>query len=42
MILVNGGTGICNCLYVDNLVDAMLLGIPSPPKLWDFQNKLTD
>lgn len=25
MVLVNGGTGICNCLYVDNLVDAMLL-----------------
>lgn len=25
MVLVNGGTGACNCLYVDNLVDAMLL-----------------
>jgi nucleoside-diphosphate-sugar epimerase len=25
MVLVNGGTGICNCLYVDNLVQAMLL-----------------
>lgn len=25
MVLVNGGTGICNCLYVDNLVEAMLL-----------------
>jgi len=25
MVLVNGGTGICNSLYVDNLVEAMLL-----------------
>ncbi|MDR7543863.1 MAG: NAD-dependent epimerase/dehydratase family protein [Armatimonadota bacterium] len=25
MVLVNGGTGICNALYVDNLVDAMFL-----------------
>jgi nucleoside-diphosphate-sugar epimerase len=25
MVLVNGGTGTCNCLYVDNLVEAMLL-----------------
>jgi nucleoside-diphosphate-sugar epimerase len=25
MVLVNGGMGICNCLYVDNLMEAMLL-----------------
>jgi nucleoside-diphosphate-sugar epimerase len=25
MVLVNGGNGICNSLYVDNLVEAMLL-----------------
>ncbi|MDP2659851.1 MAG: NAD-dependent epimerase/dehydratase family protein [Dehalococcoidia bacterium] len=25
MVLVNGGTGVCNTLYVDNLVEAMLL-----------------
>ncbi len=24
-VLVNGGMGICNCLFVDNLVEAMLL-----------------
>ncbi len=30
MVLVNGGTGICNCLYVDNLVDAMLLSAHHP------------
>lgn len=30
MVLVNGGAGICNSLYVDNLVDAMLLSAQHP------------
>jgi nucleoside-diphosphate-sugar epimerase len=30
MVLVNGGTGICNTLYVDNLVEAMLLAARHP------------
>jgi nucleoside-diphosphate-sugar epimerase len=30
MVLVNGGSGVCNCLYVDNLVEAMLLGAEHP------------
>lgn len=30
MVLVNGGTGICNCLYVDNLIEAMLLAAQHP------------
>lgn len=30
MVLVNGGMGVCNCLYVDNLADAMLLGARHP------------
>lgn len=30
MVLVDGGRGICNCLYVDNLVDAMLLSAEHP------------
>ncbi len=25
MVLVDGGRGVCNCLYIDNLADAMLL-----------------
>jgi nucleoside-diphosphate-sugar epimerase len=29
MLLVNGGTGTCNALYVDNLVDAMFLAADS-------------
>ena len=24
MILINGGTGLCNCVYIDNLLDATL------------------
>lgn len=30
MVLVNGGTGVCNALYVDNLIDAMLLAARHP------------
>ncbi|MDR7521671.1 MAG: NAD-dependent epimerase/dehydratase family protein [Armatimonadota bacterium] len=30
MVLVNGGSGVCNCLYVDNLVQAMLLAAQHP------------
>lgn len=30
MVLVNGGSGICNALYVDNLIDAMLLAARHP------------
>ncbi|MDR7518884.1 MAG: NAD-dependent epimerase/dehydratase family protein [Armatimonadota bacterium] len=30
MVLVNGGVGICNSLYVDNLVHAMLLAAEHP------------
>lgn len=30
MVLVDGGLGICNCLYVDNLVEAMLLAARHP------------
>lgn len=30
MVLVNGGTGVCNCLYVDNLVEAILLSAQHP------------
>ncbi len=30
MVLVNGGTGLCNCLYVDNLAEAMLLAAQHP------------
>jgi nucleoside-diphosphate-sugar epimerase len=29
MVLVNGGAGVCNTLFVDNLVDAMLLAATS-------------
>ncbi len=30
MVLVNSGGGICNALYVDNLIEAMLLGARHP------------
>lgn len=30
MVLVNGGTGVCNSLYVDNLVEAMILAAEHP------------
>ena len=30
MVLVNGGTGVCNTLHVDNLVDAALLAAEHP------------
>lgn len=30
MVLVNGGQGVCNALYVDNLVDAVLVSAEHP------------
>ncbi|MDR7543846.1 MAG: NAD-dependent epimerase/dehydratase family protein [Armatimonadota bacterium] len=35
LVLVDGGRGICNCVYIDNLVDAMLLAAETDDAVGD-------